>query len=124
MREVVKIELGGAVKLMRPTFAAYGDIEARTGQPLRTVYTSIVTGSATLQTMADVVMVGMEQVEGQETDPRTGVKISAEAIAERLYENGAWSDEVIGPISDFLAALGWTPDQRKKIAAELAEQES
>lgn len=123
MREATKISLGGAVKMMRPTFEAYGEIETRTGLPLRSVYTAVVTGSATLETMATVVLVGMSQVDGQTQDARTGQGISVEGVAERLYENGVWSDQVIGPIADFLASLGWTPEQRKKIEAELAEQE-
>ena len=118
MRELTKITLGGAEKLMRPTFAAYGDIEARIG-PLRGVYTSVATGTATLEQMAIIVFVGMSQVDDQRRDERTGADITIEAIAERIYENGPWSEESIEPVVEYLASLGWTPDQRKKIAADL-----
>jgi len=123
MRGSVKIVLGGKEKSLRPAFDAYDQIEERLG-PLRQVYTSVVTGTATLQAMAHVVYVGMSQIDDQLIDARTGTNITEEAIAQRLYDAGPWSDDVIGPISDFVAALGWTPDQRKKIAAEVEKQEA
>lgn len=123
MREVVHIKLGGAQYLLRPTFEAYGDIEARLGKALRPIYTAVVTGTATLHEMSQIVHVGLLQVDGQGVDDLTGQPISVDAIAKRLYEQGAWSEDVIGPLADFLAALGWTPDQRKKIAAEVDRQE-
>lgn len=122
MREAVQITFGRQVYLLRPTFAAYGDIEARLGS-LRTVYTTVASGTATLEAMAFVAYVGMNQVDGQKADPKTGIAITEEGVAMGIFENGAWDLEAtIKPLSDFLAALGWTPEQRKKIDAGMDEE--
>lgn len=112
MREVVRIRLGASECLMRPTYAAYGEIEARLGA-LRQVYTQVLTGTATLSMLACVVTIGMQQV-----DQGDGRKVEEQKVAKLIYEAGPWSDEVLIPIGEFLAALGWTPDQKKKIEAE------
>jgi hypothetical protein len=124
MREVVKIKLGGAQFSLRPTFEAYGEIEAQTGKPLRNLYTGVVYGSATLVELSQIVLIGIQQVDGQDVDQRSGAKFQVDTVAQRLWDNGIFSEDVIGPISDYLAALGWTPAQRKKIAAELDEKEA
>lgn len=116
MREAVRIRLARKEYLLRPTFDAYGEIEARHG-PLRTVYTAVVTGTATLAVMASIVGIGARQVDGQADD------WGDDAIAQRLYEAGAWSEEVILPIGEFVAALGWTPEQRKKHEAAGADDQ-
>lgn len=117
MREVIKIKLGGAEHAMRPTFEAYGDIEAQLGA-LRPLYTQVITGSASLSALATIVAIGMRQVERSD-----GRAVEESTVARRIYDQGVWSDEVIIATSEFLAALGWTPEQRKKIEAEAEKQD-
>ncbi|REF69649.1 hypothetical protein E3U25_18750 [Paracoccus versutus] len=112
MREIIKIRLGASDCLMRPTFAAYGDIETRLG-PLRPLYTQILTGSGTLAALACIVTVGMRQ-----TDQGDGRQVDEQKVAKMIFEAGPWSDDVIIPIGEYLAALGWTPEQKGKIEAE------
>lgn len=112
MREISKIRLGAAECLLRPTFAAYGDIEARLG-PLRVIYTQVLTGGASLQALAAIVTIGMQQI-----DQGDGRKVDEQKVAKLIFEAGVWSDDVLIPIGEFLASLGWTPEQKKKIEAE------
>jgi hypothetical protein len=102
---------------MRPTFGAYGDIEARIGS-LRQAYSNVMTGIATLRDMAIIVTIGLK-AHGEDGQR----EFSEDKTAKLLFDEGAWSDDVIASIADFLAALGWTPEQRKKIAAEVQRQE-
>lgn len=112
MREVVKIRLGASECLMRPTYGAYGDIEARLG-PLRQVYANVLTDGATLSALAAIVTIGMKQVDQSE-----GRELDEQKVAKLIYEAGPWSDEVLVPIGELLASLGWTPEQKGKIEAE------
>lgn len=112
MREIVSIRLGASDCQMRPNFEAYGEIEARLG-PLRTLYTQVVTGGATLSALAWVVTCGMRQID------QGGRQVDEQKVAKMIFEAGPWHDEVIAPIGDFLAALGWTPEQKAKIEAEV-----
>lgn len=114
MREVVKIRLGASECLMRPTYAAYGEIEARLGA-LRQVYTQVMTGGATLASLAAIVTIGMKQV-----DQGDGRQVEEQKVAKLIYEAGPWSDDVLVPIGELLASLGWTPEQKGKIEAEAA----
>lgn len=117
MREVIKVKLGGAEHAMRPTFEAYGEIEAQLGA-LRPLYSQVITGAATLHALSIIVAIGMRQVERSD-----GRAITEDTVARRIYEQGVWSDEVIFAASEFLAALGWTPEQKKKIEAEAEKQD-
>lgn len=124
MRESTNIVLGGAAYIMRPTFAAYGDIESRLGQKLRQVHTSVFSGLASLDEMAKIVHIGISQEDGQLVDQRTGIEITPDGIAEAIYENGAFDLEMtIQPLTAYIASLGWTPEQRKKIEAEAEARE-
>lgn len=123
MREVVNLTLGRTQIALRPTFEAYGDIESRVGKPLREIYMAVFSGTAKLNEMAMIVHIGAAQIEGQLVDERTGVSMSPDGIARALYEQGPWDlDAVIQPIADYIASLGWTPEQRKKIEAEADKQ--
>lgn len=118
MRELVKITLGGSEHFMRPTWEAYGEIESRCG-PLNALWRSIGFGTATLKDLATVVTVGMRAAGSVD-----GRKIDETAVSRRIYEAGPWSDEVTGPILEFLESLGWTPEQRKKLAADLEKNKA
>lgn len=111
MRELVTFTLDGVKMSLRPTFEAYGAIEARFGN-LRQVYTTVVTGYATLALLAGIIKIGSDEA---------GEAFHEDAIQQRLYGNGAFHEDTVLPISDYLAALGWTPEQRKKIAADAAK---
>ncbi len=111
MRDLVKITLGAQDYYLRPTFEAYGKIEAVCGN-LRDLYATVATGRATLQVLAYVVKVGTDA---------NGEALGQDAIGNRLFEQGPWALETaIEPVSAYLAELGWTPEQRKKAQAEAA----
>ena len=112
MRELVKITLGGAEHNLRPTWEAYGEIEARCG-PLNGLWQSVGYGTATLAQMAAIVTIGLRAAGSLD-----GRKIDEATVSQRLYEAGPWSNEVRVPITEYLESLGWTPDQRKKLQAE------
>ena len=120
MRELVGIKLGRTEYFMRPDHQAYGEIEERLGA-LRTVYSQVIVASAPLETLAQIVYVGMKS-SGSLVDEKSGGTITVEGISERLFDAGPWSEEVISPIVDYLGALGWTPAQRKKIAEQIAAE--
>lgn len=113
MREVVSIVLGGVEHQLRPTWEAYGEIEARCG-PLFQLWQKVGLGGATLQEMAVIVAAGMRAAGSVD-----GRKIDETSVGRRIYEVGAFSDDVKLPILQFIEALGWTPEQRKKLEAEI-----
>lgn len=113
MREAVKIALGGTEFSLRPTWSAYGEIESRCG-PLNTLWRNLSIGNVTLQHMTVIVAAGIKAAGGSPD----GRPVSEDAVSKRLFEQGPWSDEVRVPILEYIEALGWTPEQRKKIQAE------
>jgi len=122
MREVTKIKVGGAEYNLRPTFHAYGDIESSLGKPMRELYHMAGTGMLTLAQTAEIVLIGMRQIEGQTKDRRTGADFTIDGIAQGLWDGGTFSAETINPVVEFIASLSWTPAQRKKIEAEVDKQ--
>ena len=116
MREGIAMKLGGTDASLLPTFQAYADIERRLGQPLRQIYTLAATGMLPVMDMATVVTIGAN--EGMLAGDRP---LDLNKTAEVLYSAGIFSDEVLVPVVDYLAALGWTPEQRRKIAAAAEE---
>ncbi len=111
MRELVVFTLDGAKIPLRPTFEAYGAIEARFGN-MRQVYTTVVTGFASLEVLSGIIKIGSDEA---------GETFGEDAIQRRIYANGAFHEDTILPVADFLASLGWTPEQRKKIQADAAK---
>lgn len=118
MREVVKIDLGGVEYSLRPTWSAYGEIESRCG-PLNTLWRNLSMANVSLQEMAIVVATGIKAAGGSPD----GRAVSEAAVSKRLFEQGPWSEEVRVPILEYLESLGWTPEQRKKIQAEMESRQ-
>lgn len=119
MREVVTLRLGGVDQVLSPTWGAYADIEARTGKSIRQLWIALLTSSLELRHMAVIVCAGMRASDG-------GRNISEERTMQLIFESGVWWDleDGIGPaIIAYLEALGWTPEQRGKIAAERERME-
>ena len=115
MRQPVKIELEGIEHQLLPTFDAYANIEGRCGA-LRSLYQRVMTGQVTLVEMGIIVAEGMKA---------NGVKNVDEKAAQlRLFATGPFSDPVIEALGHFIAALGWTPEQKKKLDELIAAQEA
>lgn len=117
MRTITHITLGGAEYPLRPTYAAYRTIEERSGKSLREVYALSFTGQLSIGMSAVVVHSGMIAARPEE-------QYREEKIAELLFEEGAFHEDTVLAISEFIANLGWTPAQRKKIEEEAARQET
>lgn len=113
MRRTVVISLGGVKISMAPTLRAMEAIESRIA-PLRVIYGQVMTGQASLEAMAYIIATGM-----REHAEYRGEKVSEANCAQMIFDAGPFSEDVITPLADFLAELGWTPEQREKIAAEM-----
>lgn len=115
MRESVTIMLGGEPHALRPTWAAYAEIESRTGRSIRQLWIGVASGDIKLSEMAAVVVAGMKA-----EDPTRN--IGEQQTMRALYESGTWWDKDDGvamKVVEYLEALGWTPEQREKIKAEI-----
>lgn len=121
MRPVIEIRLGGALHSMRPTFKAYGDIEAKLSLTIRELYSKASVGVLSLYEMGEIVSIGMSEFLSEQEGARG---VDAEKTRKMLYEQGTWDEALIISITDYLASLGWTPEQRKKITAEIERQEA
>lgn len=117
MREVARIRLGGVEHMLRPTWEAYADIEARTNFSIRSLWIRIAKGEATLRELAVIVAAGLK------ASDESGRTVSETKAMQLLFEDGPWEDETLAPISEYLELLGWTPEQRKKIMAAVKELE-
>ena len=119
MRDTVSIMFGGAVYQLRPTWQAYAEIESRTGKSLRALWISIASGDVKLMELATVVMAGMKAA-----DPN--MNLSESATMRALFDAGVWWDQDEGialKVAEYLEMLGWTPEQREKIKAEIEKQQ-
>lgn len=115
MRESIDILLNGAAYQLRPTWGAYAEIESRTGRSIRELWIAIANGSIKLSEMAAILVAGMKA-----SDP--GMNIGEHKAMQALYESGTWWDQDDGAaikVAEYLESLGWTPEQRKKIQAEI-----
>lgn len=118
MREVVEVQLGGAVYSLLPTWGAYAEIESRTGSSIRSLWYRFATGDVKLTEMAVILTAGMKA-----QDP--GANIGEQAALRAIFEAGPWWDQddgLLRKLIDYLEALGWTPEQRGKIEAELQKE--
>lgn len=86
--------------------------------PLRQVYASAASGMLTIAQTAQIIKIGVDASEEFSNG------FSLENVQKHLFEMGPFSPEVIEPVSNYLASLGWTPEQRKKIAAAIEQQEA
>lgn len=115
MRDSVEIMLGGAMYSLRPTWGAYAEIEARTGLSLRALWFKFSTGDIKLSEMSAIIVAGMKANAGE-------MNISEQAAMRSIFDAGPWWDHEDGLSSkliSYLEALGWTPEQREKIQAEV-----
>jgi len=110
VRAATTITLAGVEQTLRPCFSCYRDIEQRCGMSLREVYTLCFTGQLQISHAAVIVTLGMKAADMADADEQK--------VAQLLYDSGMWDDVLIAQISEFVASLGWTPEQRKKILAE------
>lgn len=117
MREFVEVQLGGATYTLLPTWGAYAEIESRTGHSIRSLWFRFATGDVKLSEMATILVAGMK---ANGTDINVGENKAMEAI----FEAGPWWDQADGINSrliEYLEKLGWTPEQREKIQAEVEQ---
>lgn len=118
MRETVEIILGGATYSLRPTWTAYAEIEARTGSSIRSLWYRFATGDIKLSEMSAVLLAGMKAFDAERN-------IGEQAVTRAIFDAGPWWDQEDGISSrlvEYLEALGWTPEQREKIKAEVAAE--
>lgn len=115
MRESVEIFLSGVPYQLRPTWSAYAEIESRTGRSIRALWMAIASGDAKLTELTAIVVAGMKAADST-------MNIGEQAAMRAIYESGVWWDQDDGvslKIVEYLEALGWTPEQREKIVAEI-----
>lgn len=118
MRDVVEVQLGGAVYSLRPTWGAYAEIESRTGTSIRALWYRFATGDVKLAEMATILTAGMKAY-----DP--SANIGEQAALRAIFDAGPWWDQQDGigtRLIEYLEALGWSPEQREKIQAEVEKE--
>lgn len=116
MRESLEIMLGGVPYQLRPTWAAYAEIESRTGKSIRQLWVGIASGEVKLSELAAIVVAGMKAASDGSQN------IGEQKVMQAVYEAGTWWDQEGGiaiRIAEYLEILGWTPEQREKIKAEI-----
>lgn len=104
----VEIRLGGGTHHLRPTFGAMREIEARTNSSCATLLQMLAKREMHLSEMAMIVYHGMVEAGEKPTD--------YEAIAKRLFEAGAGSEDVQNAIAQYLIELLYAPDSARKKA--------
>lgn len=115
MRESIEIMLGGVPYQLRPTWAAYAEIESRTGRSIRSLWVSIASGDVKLAELSAIVVAGMKASD-------SSMNIGEQATMRAVFDEGVWWDQEDGvalKVVEYLEVLGWTPEQREKIAAEI-----
>lgn len=118
MRDVIEVQLGGMVYSLRPTWGAYAEIESRTSTSIRALWYRFATGDVKLAEMATILTAGMKAY-----DP--AANIGEQAALRAIFEAGPWWDQADGigtRLIEYLEALGWSPEQREKIQAEVEKE--
>ena len=121
MRDAVIVRVGGADYRLLPTFAVVDAFEDRHGS-LMAHLQRIVDVSATLTQRGTLLLEAMRAAykdEGKNPD-----RLELQAMKQRMFEAGMWSDDLVRAEIDLCERLLYTPEQYLEKKAQRARAEA